>query len=191
MLSIFQPGFRKLHSCETRLFITVKDLTPYQDRGTKVDIAILEFSTAFDMVPHEHLLYKLSYYWIQGNIDSWIPSFLKDRHQRVTVINSEHSDKVDIHSVLPQRTASGSLLFLLYLNDLPDNVKSLEGLFASCPNTMCRNLANEIQSFQVLYHVNMTECQDGTILIFCGIYSNYLGVTISKHLQQHTHLPIS
>ncbi len=75
ILSRFQHGFRKLYSCETQLIITVNDIMTYYDKKVQVDVAILNFSKAFDVVPHECLLQKLSHYGIRGNIQAWITSY--------------------------------------------------------------------------------------------------------------------
>ena len=71
ILSTFQHGFRK-SSCETQLLVTIQDLFSYRDRNVQIDMAVLDFSKAFDTVPHKHLLGKLSFYGIKGPVLSWI-----------------------------------------------------------------------------------------------------------------------
>ena len=90
---------------------------------------MLDFSKAFDKVPHEHLILKLQYYGIRGNILDWISSFLSNRTQRV-VCGGFASDPVDILSGVPQGTVLGPLLFLIYINDITDYVSSSYRLFA-------------------------------------------------------------
>ena len=58
VLTSFQHGFRKAHSCETHLLLTVDNLMCSFDQKIQSDIAILDFSRAFDTVPHERLLAK-------------------------------------------------------------------------------------------------------------------------------------
>ena len=66
MLTHLQHGFRKNHSCETQLMVTLRDFYKSWDTKTQTDVGILDFSRAFDTVPHERLLGKLAHYGIQG-----------------------------------------------------------------------------------------------------------------------------
>ena len=68
IISDKQIGFRKGHSCETQLITTVNDLLASANVGNCVDIAILDFSNAYDMVSHHRLMSKLNHYDIRGNI---------------------------------------------------------------------------------------------------------------------------
>ena len=99
------------------------------DCKVQTDVAILDFSKAFDTVPHKRLLHKLSHYGITGKINLWIASFLLDRKQCV-VVDGESSSSARVVSGVPQGTVLGPLLFLCFINDLPDQVKSRVRLFA-------------------------------------------------------------
>ena len=72
-----------LYCCETQLLVTIQDLLFHRDKHIPVDMAILDFSKAFDAAPHRHLLGKLSLYGINGPILHWIEAFLTDRVQGV------------------------------------------------------------------------------------------------------------
>ena len=79
ILSDQQHGFRKRRSCESQLVLTVQDLATSLEVGEQIDAILLEFSKAFDKVPHQRLAQKLSNYGIRGTLLNWIQSFLSDR----------------------------------------------------------------------------------------------------------------
>ena len=124
-----QHGFRAKHSTETQLIATVDDIAKILDRGNSVHMAILDFAKAFDKVPHERLLEKLHFYGIQNHIHQWLRDFLTSRTQRVACEGCM-SSSCEVLSGVPQGTVLGPLLFLLYINDLPDLLENQTRLFA-------------------------------------------------------------
>ena len=88
----------------------------------------MDISKAFDKVWHESLLCELESFGISGNLNLF-QSFLNDTYQRV-IINGQHSDWVPILAGVPLGSILGPLLFLIYINDLPDNLNSLIKLLA-------------------------------------------------------------
>ena len=90
---------------------------------------IMDFSKAFDKVPHRRLLYKLHSYGIRGSIHKWIASWLSERFQKVE-LDGQASDSVPVLSGVPQGSVMGPILFLIFINDLPDNIKPFVSLFA-------------------------------------------------------------
>ena len=105
------------------------DLASTLDKGVQTDIVILDLSKAFDRVLHRQLLRKLHHYGIRENINQWITSFLLGRTQRVTVEGCS-LDSVPVVSEVPHGSVLGHLLFLLFINDLPDKIISKTRLFA-------------------------------------------------------------
>ena len=83
------------------------------DQQKQVDLILLDFSKAFDMVPHQCLLTKLAHYGIQGDAHRWICSWLTLLTQRV-VVDGKASDFVRVKFGLPQGTVLEPLMFLLY-----------------------------------------------------------------------------
>ena len=129
ILTNLQHGFRTGRSCETQLITTFHDIaSAYNKKGSQIDIAVLDFSKAFDTVPHDDLRSKLKHYGIDDKIWTWISNFLKQR----VVVDGIQSDLVTVDSGVPQGTVLGPILFLLHIkfNDLPSVISSKVRLFA-------------------------------------------------------------
>ena len=129
ILTDHQHGFRAKRSTETQLIQTIHDISKSLDEKKTVDMAILDFTKAFDKVPHKIQIHKLKYYCITDPTSSWIESTLTERTQQV-VINGSASTPIQVTSGVPQGTVLGPLFFLLYINDLPNNLTSNVRLFA-------------------------------------------------------------
>jgi hypothetical protein len=86
-----------------------------------IDIIYFDFMKAFDTVPHKRLLRQLQLYGIPSDIVEWIKAYLSHRHHRVC-LNGISSTWHDVLSGIPQGSVLGPILFIIYINTLPDQV---------------------------------------------------------------------
>ena len=128
ILTPVQHGIRAEHSCESQLLLTTEDLVQNYEDKIQTDLVVLDFSKAFDVVPHQSLIHKLDHYGIRGPTH-WIQNFLTTRTQKV-VVDGSFSETAHVGSGVPQGTVLGPILFLCYINDLPTSVSSDVWLFA-------------------------------------------------------------
>lgn len=129
LLSEHQHGFMRNKSCLTNLLETLEEVTSSMDNGEGMDMVFLDYKKAFDSVPHKRLVYKLSKYGFGENFTNWISDFLSNRTQSVH-IRGHFSQPAKVTSGVPQGSVIGPLLFILYVNEIPELVQGTAKLFA-------------------------------------------------------------
>jgi ribonucleases P/MRP protein subunit RPP40 len=97
----------------------------------------LDYKKAFDSVPHRRLIEKLKTFGITGKVLKWLESFLSARTMRVG-LRGTYSDEVPVISGVPQGSVIGPLLFILYVNELPDWIKNEMKMFADDTKIWCK-----------------------------------------------------
>ena len=211
-----QHGFRSKRSTETQLIAFSQDILKNLSSGQQTDVVIMDFAKAFDKVSYWRLAVKLKNYGITCSTNKWIEDFLSQRTQRV-VCNGRFSDWASVKSGVPQGSVIGPILFLIYINDLPEEVKSTVRLFtddtimymtmtstndATSLQKDLDNLASWEKKWQMQFHPQKcsvlritrkktTQIHDYQLhghILKSENSSKYLGVTIDNKLCWNDHI---
>lgn len=186
ILTDCQHGFRKRRSCETQLIMTVDDLARGLNEKQQVDAILLDFSKAFDKVPHQRLLLKLQHYGVRGNLLKWIEDFLSARTQEV-VIDGTKSTPSLVSSGVPQGTVLGPLLFLAYINDMPEGIQSTVKLFAD-DSLLYRKISSKQDCVELQQDLDrLQEWEKKWQMAFNAEKCEVLCISNKKHPIQHSY----
>ena len=128
LISKNQSGFRPGDSCINQLPSITHEIYQSFDDSLEVRVVFLDISKAFDKVWHKGLIFKLKQNGISDKILNIITDFLSFRKQRV-VLNGQASPWASIEACVPQGSILGAL-FLIYINDLSDDLSTTATLFA-------------------------------------------------------------
>ena len=144
LIAANQSGFKPGDSCINQLIGITHEIYPSFDAGYEVRGVFLDISKDFDKVWHEGLTFKLKQNGISGKLLNLIKDFLKNRKQRVA-LNGQFSSWADVDAGVPQGSILGPLLFLIYINDLTNDLSSSAKLFA-----------DDTSLFSVVFNVDAT-----------------------------------
>ena len=183
-------------------------MTSTLEKNNQIDLLLLDFSKAFDTVPHNRLLHKLDHYRIRASTHLWIKKFLTNRTQEVLVEGCK-SGQVHVSSGFPQGTVLGPLLFLLYIKDMPTHIPPGTSLKLFAHDAMLYRKINNLdrlidwaQSWQMTFNPSKCEIMH-TIRSKSPIDNPYtihnetlravpvarhLGIDISNNLSWKTHI---
>ena len=120
-----QFGFQKGHSTEQAIIQLTNQMNDSFEKNHFTLGAFIDLSEAFNTVDHYILFTKLKEYGIKGNNLRWFASYLKNRKQYITY-NNKTTAFADITCGVPQGSILGPLIFLIYVNDLPNVSKFLD-----------------------------------------------------------------
>ena len=144
MISKSQFGFQQGKSCVTNLISFYSRVTDIiQEREGWVDCIYLDLKKAFDRVPHKRLLYKLKQYGgVGGSMLVWMKNYLEGRQMR-TVIRDKVSRWREVVSGVPQGSVLAPIMFLIYVNDMPEGINSYINMFADDAKLMKRIISED------------------------------------------------
>ena len=135
LFSDFQYGFRSSRSTADLLIVVSDRIARRFNRSEATRAVAFDISKAFDRVWHAGLLHKLKSYGISGQIFGRISFFLSNRQLQV-VLDGKSSQEYPVNAGVPQGSILGPTFFLLYINDLPDDVICDIAIYAD-DTTLC------------------------------------------------------
>ena len=109
------------------------------DEGFGIDVIYLDYRKAFDTVPHNRLMLKLMKLGLPDNMLRYIRNFITGRKSKMRVgLRGNFSEWAEVLGGVPQGSILGPLLFLLFVNDLPDWIKSEMRMFVDDTKLWCK-----------------------------------------------------
>ena len=123
-----QHGFVRNRSTMTNQLLMLDVLTKNYDQNIQTEMILLDYSKAFDMVPHRKLLSVLTSYKVHHSVVQWIKNLLLSRTQQ-TVVENFLSKRTKVPSGVPQGSVIGPLLFIIYITTLLEKLKSFKDVF--------------------------------------------------------------
>ncbi|XP_077995944.1 uncharacterized protein LOC144449300 [Glandiceps talaboti] len=172
-----QYGFRKKYSCKLSLISLIQSLQEELDKRNSTLGIFIDFSKAFDTVNHNILLAKLEHYGIRGLPLKWFSSYLHSRSQYVS-INNIASSRLNITCGVPQGSILGPILFLIYINDIPNS----SNLFNFKLYADDSNLFHSIQETHNNISLNLANVEFHQVKKWCDANRLTMNVNKTEHM---------
>ena len=150
-----QHGFMKRRSTTTNLIEALNVWSEALMHGIPVDILFLDYSKAFDTVPHKCLIQQVKSFGIKGEALQWIEAFLSNRRQRVRV-NGKLSGFKPVLSGVPQGSILGPILFTIFVNDIPEEINNIISMYAD-DTKIYAAIASDMESNSLAEDLKATE----------------------------------
>ena len=187
LLTDKNSGFKKNDSTTNQLLKIVHQI--YQDinEGKDTCMVFLDVSKAFDKVWHKGLIFKLQKMGIRGNLLKWLKDYISGRHQKV-VLNGVESKVCYLEAGVPQGSILGPLLFLIYINDIVDDMECFINLFAD--DTSVQQPIIDITSFDKVNRdlQRLSVFGEQWLILFNAIKTEYLIISRQRNRSNHPDL---
>lgn len=157
ILNSKQFGFRRNHSTNHAMINLFETTLDGLDNNLKVGGIFLDISKAFDTVNHDILLRKLEYYGFRGTTLIWFESYLKNRHQYVSIKNTKSNTYTPMYGV-PQGATLAPILFILYMNDILHSSSIFE--FSMYADDTCLTLATNTDIYDETLRIELDKVND-------------------------------
>lgn len=207
VITAYQSGFRQGDSAVYQLLDFTQDVFKALDEGKEIRVVFCDISKAFDRVWHNGLLKKLESIGIKGNLLIWFKSYLTNRKQRV-VIRDTASSWVNITAGVPQGSILGPLLFIIYINDIVQEINCKIKLFADDTslyiivenpmqasvmlNSDLSKINNWASNWSVTFNPNKTEHMIISRKIIQPFHpSLYMNDVLIQEVETHKHLGVT
>ena len=154
-----QHGFLRNKSCNSNLLLFTESIARSLHEKIGTDVIYFDFAKAFDTVSHDLILNKLkSQCSIDGTLLKFFTEYLRNREQRV-ILDNVISESVDVLSGVPQGSILGPLLFVLFINDIYENINKDSNIALFADDTKiwrdinseldCETLQNDINTLSI------------------------------------------
>ena len=139
-----QHGFIRNRSCNTNLLLFTESIARSLHEKIGIDVIYFDFAKAFDTVSHDLILQKLkTQYNIDGVLLKFFTEYLHNRKQHI-ILDNVISESVDVLSGIPQGSILGPLLFVLFINDIYENINEDTNIALFADDTkICRDIKSE------------------------------------------------